>query len=393
MLMRGKGLLSLLIPAVLALRPEGALQAQTAAAMPARLQRDLEILELVLDRLLDVQSARTLHWREPATRATYLPGFGVLFKVPAPSGSFTFFELENEQSSGVARGREYYASEAGAPMKNDRAAITATGEDALIDFFTDWADALNQLGEQEQVAVYREGGLAWSALFSFGGGPVRQFESQPEELLARVRKPDLEALRAGALSRAQFRSRILQQRLREPEPALATIAAAIDRTLANRPGEARSVYLENYGVVVFANAHLGRSFDDDFWQDFGPPAEEPPAAFEEFKTAAQVMAELKRRMERHAQRMQGLVAERRQSWLAEYSRLRARLAETLADQSSALPQLKPQEWLVIAADLPDAPPDAPNQLICRLRKQDADDFAVRKISREQLLKKIAYSEN
>lgn len=393
MLMRGKGLLSLLIPAVLALRPEGALQAQTAAAMPARLQRDLEILELVLDRLLDVQSARTLHWREPATRATYLPGFGVLFKVPTPPSSFAFFELENEQSSGVARGREYYASEAGTPMKNDRAAITATGEDALIDFFTDWADALNQLGEQEQIAVYREGGPAWSALFSFGGGPVRQFESQPEELLARVRKPDLEALRAGALSRAQFRSRILQQRLRDPEPALATIAAAIDRTLANRPGKARSVYLENYGVVVFANAHLGRSFDDDFWQDFGPPAEEPPAAFEEFKTAAQVMAELKRRMERHAQRMQGLVAERRQSWLAEYSRLRARLAETLADQSSALPQLKPQEWLVIAADLPDAPPDAPSQLICRLRKQDADDFTARKISREQLLKKIAYSEN
>ncbi|NUM64094.1 hypothetical protein HUU39_02295 [candidate division KSB1 bacterium] len=285
---------------MLALRPEGALQAQTAAAMPARLQRDLEILELVLDRLLDVQSARTLHWREPATRATYLPGFGVLFKVPAPPSSFAFFELENEQSSGVARGREYYASEAGTPMKNDRAAITATGEDALIDFFTDWADALNQLGEQEQIAVYREGGPAWSALFSLGGGPVRQFESQPEELLARVRKPDLEALRAGALSRAQFRSRILQQRLRDPEPALATIAAAIDRTLANRPGEARSVYLENYGVVVFANAHLGRSFDDDFWQDFGPPAEEPPAAFEEFKTAAQVMAELKRRMERHA---------------------------------------------------------------------------------------------
>lgn len=393
MLMRGKGLLALLIPAVLALRPDGALQAQTAAAMPARLQRDLEILELVLDRLLDVQSARTLHWREPATRATYLPGFGVLFKVPAPSGSFAFFELENEQSSGVARGREYFASEAGAPMKNDRAAITATGADALIDFFTDWADALNQLGEQEQVAVYREGGPAWSAFFSFGGGPVRQFESQPEELLARVRKPDLEALRAGALDRAQFRGRILQQRLREPEPALATIAAAIDRTLANRPGEARSVYLENYGVVFFANAHLGRSFDDEFWQDFGPPAEELSAAFEEFKTAAQVMAELKRRMEHHAQRMQGLVAERRQSWLAEYSRLRTRLAETLADQSSALPQLKPQEWLVIAADFPDAPPDAPSQLICRLRKQDADDFAARKISREQLLKKIAYSEN
>ncbi len=393
MLMRGKGLLSLLLPAVLALPPDGALHAQTAAAMPARLQRDLEILELVLDRLLEVQSARTLHWREPATRATYLPGFGVLFKVPAPSGSLALFELENEQSSGVARSREYYAAEAGAPGKNDRAAITASGEEALLDFFTDWADALNQLGEQEQVAVYREGGPPWFALFSFGAGPVRQFESQSEQLLARVRKPDIEALRTGALSRAQFRSRILQQRLREPEPALATIAAAIDRTLANRPGEARSVYLENYGVVFFTSARLGRSFDEEFWQEWGPPAEESPAAFEEFRTAAQVMAELKRRMERHAQRMQGLVAERRQSWLAEYSRLRARLAETLADQSSALPQLKPQEWLVIAADLPDAPPDAPSQLICRLRKQDADDFTARKISREQLLKKIAYSEN
>ncbi|MDZ7269865.1 MAG: hypothetical protein ONB48_21490 [candidate division KSB1 bacterium] len=390
--MRGKRLLSLLLPAALATSPPDALQAQKLVRMPAGLQRDMEILELVLDRLLEVQSAQALHWREPVTRATYLPGFGVLFKVPAPSGNFAFFKWEQEHSD-FAGQPEYYSAQTGTPRQNNRAAAAAADEEALVDFFTEWADALEQLGAQEQIAVYREAGPAWSVSLQLGGEPVRQFESRPGELLARVRKPDLDALRAGTLSRAQFRSRIQQQRLPERETALATIAAALERTLANRPGEARSIYLENYGVVFFTNARLGRSFDENFWQDLSAAAQEQSAAFEEFKTASQVMAELKRRMERHAQRMQALVAERRQSWLAEYGRLRVQLAETLADQSRALPRLAPQEWLVIATDLPDAPPDSPGQLICRLRKQDADDFAAHRISREQLLKRVIYSEN
>lgn len=105
------------------------------------------------------------------------------------------------------------------------------------------------------------------------------------------------------------------------------------------------------------------------------------------------MAELKRRAEQHAQRMQIVVNERQQNWQSEYGQLKNKLIDIITQQSPALPRLQPQEWIVLVTDLLDAPPHQPNQLIYRIKKQDAEDFNAQKISREQLLKKISYTEN
>lgn len=365
--------------------------AQAGSAEQARLQRNLDIMELVLDRLLEVQSAPGLRWRAPATRATYLPGFGVLFKVPSAQ-SISFFEFGRETRGNSARvHQEYFASGSGAatnmlPEKTSR-------DEAILDFFAHWTGTLDYLNENERIAIYRDSRPEVSALFDFGGETTRRVESGEEEMLALVRQPDLAALHTGKLDRAQFQARMQSKKMNADDHDLSRIAAAIGRAVSNRAGEARGIYLENYGAVFFTNAQLGRSFMENFWLEDEAESPEKAVDFEEFKTAAQIMAELKRRAEQHAQRMQIVVNERQQNWQSEYGRLKNKLIDLITQQSPALPRLQPQEWIVLVTDLLDAPPHQPNQLIYRIKKQDAEDFNAQKISREQLLKKISYTEN
>lgn len=387
-----KGFLNaFLISYLVILGATSAASAQAGSAEQARLQRNLDIMELVLDRLLEVQSAPGLRWSAPATRATYLPGFGVLFKVPSAQ-NVSIFEFGRETRGNSARVRqEYFASGSGAAT--NMLPEEAGREEAILDFFAHWTGTLDDLNENEQIAIYRDSRPEVSAFFDLGGGTRRRVESGEEEMLALVRQPDLAALHTGKLDRAQFSARMQSKKMNADDHDLSRIAAAIGRAVSNRAGEARGIYLENYGAVFFTNAQLGRSFMGNFW--FDDEAENPEKAgnFEEFKTAAQIMAELKRRAEQHAQRMQIVVNERQQNWQSEYSQLKNKLIDIVTQQSPSLPRLQPQKWIVLVTDLLDAPSHQPNQLIYRIKKQDAEDFNAQKISREQLLKKISYTEN
>ncbi|MGH7454520.1 MAG: hypothetical protein ACRENG_24415, partial [bacterium] len=68
------------------------------------------------------------------------------------------------------------------------------------------------------------------------------------------------------------------------------------------------------------------------------------------------------------------------------------LGEVIADYGHTLRQLRPQDSIVITADLESAPEDGPQFLVCRVKKQQVDAFNARRISREQLLKQIAFLE-
>lgn len=386
-----------LIPALLAcavvLSVSGRAFAQTGNVDQARLQRNLEIMELVLDRLLEVQTAHGLRLNAPATQATYLPGFGVLFKVPS-SRNFTVFESESgpARSSAFAR-NEYLVSRSDARTATGAPSRKASHEQAIIEFLTHWTGSLDHLNNNEQIAIYHESSPAISAYFDFGGGEVRRLESREEEMLALVRQSDLAALHAGKLDPGQFQARMQRQNVKEGHDDLNRIAAMIGRDLSNRAGEARGIYLENYGAVFFTNAQLGRNFMEDFWRDDNAPDARQPVNFEEFKTATEIMAALKRRAEQLAARMETVASEREQNWQTGYSQLKNRLLEIITRQSTALPRLQPQEWIVVVTDLLDAPPSQPSQLIYRVKKQDAEDFIAQNLSREQLLKRISYTEN
>lgn len=388
--MKKNFLLTLVISCWAILAAVNAAHAQAGSAEPARLQRNLDIMELVLDRLLEVQSAQGLRLSMPATRATYLPGFGVLFKVPSvPSISvFEFDRGTRANSAGISR--EYFASGSGAAT--NKPAEEARRDEAIIDFFAHWTGTLDYLDENDRIAIYRDSRPQGTSFFDFDGGTARRAGGE-EEMLALVRQPDLAALHAGKLNRAQFQARMQSKKMNADDHDLSRIAAAIGRAVSNRAGEARGIYLENYGAVFFTNAQLGRSFMENFWLEDEAERPEKPVQFEEFKTAAQIMAELKRRAEQHAQRMQIVVNERQQNWQSEYSQLKSKLIDIITQQSPSLPRLHPQEWIVLVTDLLDAPSYQPNQLIYRIRKQDAEDFNAQKISRDQLLKKIAYTEN
>jgi hypothetical protein len=64
----------------------------------------------------------------------------------------------------------------------------------------------------------------------------------------------------------------------------------------------------------------------------------------------------------------------------------------MTDYGHTLRRLQGDEWIIVAADLQDAPENGPRQLVCRVRKNAVDAYNKRSISREQLFNKIDFLE-
>jgi hypothetical protein len=129
-------------------------------------------------------------------------------------------------------------------------------------------------------------------------------------------------------------------------------------------------YLGDYGVVFFTQANFGNLLNIEFFESGGSIES----------------------IERRIIELQTDSRKRRENWNVEYEKFKQRLGEVLVDYGHTLRQLKPDDHILISAELDDPPEDGPHQLVCRVKKQHIDAFNSRRISREQLTKLISYME-
>lgn len=123
----------------------------------------------------------------------------------------------------------------------------------------------------------------------------------------------------------------------------------------------------------FTEVTIGHDFGMQIFEDMSKPASQES-------------------IERRLLDLQEASQQRRENWTAGFKKFKQQLGEVIADYGHTLRQLRPQDSIVITADLESAPEDAPQFLVCRVKKQQVDAFNARRISREQLLQQIAYLE-
>lgn len=388
-----KRLLILLVTLTLA----APLQAQVAARFDtARMQRDLDIMNAILDRLVFQAPSHFIHLGSDATKGIYLPDYGVIFLMPRQAGALHVWGI----ASGVDRRRAeiiYKKSverekEVAAPEKarGRGSAYTYKTRDPkpikepLLEFFAKYADAIGQLDDSEKIAVYTGGdeqmffstGEGWSLTSASSG------ESAGKDLLAVVRKADIIALRTGKLKVDDFNNRVAFRDL-DPEAISSEIdimARIIDTALQGRSrepmirsSESRGIYLDDYGVIFFTNAIFGHELTFQVWENAGK-------------------RESAESIQRRIAELQTASTRRRADWAAGYKKFKQQLGEVIADYGHTLRQINPQDHIVITANLENAPEEEPGYLVCRVKKQNVDAFNARRISREQLLKQIAFME-
>jgi hypothetical protein len=374
------------------------LQAQVTARFDtARMQRDLDIMNAILDRLVFQAPSHFIHLGGESTKGIYLPDYGVIFLMPQQTGAFHVWGL----ASGVDRRRAeviYKKSverekEVAAPEKvRSRGSAYAYKmrnpremKEPLLEFFAKYADAIGQLDDSEKIAVYASGGA--QVFFSTGEGWSLTSTSSGEsagskDMLAVVRKADIIALRTGKLQTDDFNDRVAFRDLdaEATSSEIDIMARIIDTALQGRSrepmfrsGESRGIYLDGYGVIFFTNATFGQDNALHIWEEAGKRegAEDLQRRIRELQTAS---------TRRHAE------------WVAEYKKFKQQLGEVIVDYGHTLRQIKPQDHIVVTANLENAPEEEASYLVCRVKKQNVDAFNARRISREQLLKQIAFME-
>lgn len=357
------------------------LQAQPARALDrSRMQRDIEIMEMVLDRLLNHQSGRFMRLGAISARGTYVPNFGVLFQVPNNSPFVAVYEMQERagrtvvENSGAAR----------AAARGEQAENEENLSKEILEFFSRYADAIGQLAEEDRVAVYSERGAAFSFFFEFSGEQAGGFASQPSDLFTWMKKGDIAALRAGKLSESEFRGRMRTVRPKTDDADIEIMAGILDKITASRTGSARGLYLEDYGVIFFTAANLAQDDSPTVWREratrVGNVSEPAPA--DNYRQIEEALRAARSRDEARAK-----------TWQEEYKKFRGKIAEALADYGHTLRRVKSGDWLVVTTDFHYAPENQPQSLVCQIKKQQIEAYNAGRISREQLLRDVAYFEN
>jgi hypothetical protein len=368
------------------------LQAQVSAPFDtARMQRDLGIMNVILDRLVFNAPGHYLRLGGEATKSIYLPDYGVIFLMPRRSGAFSFFNFSPEERRRVEvyqrSGEAYKKSKSGARggvAYEYRAEGQQNLKEPLIEFFSKYADAIGQLDDSERIAIYSTGGQ--NIFYSPGEGWAVSSRSGVEagnqDMLAVARKTDIVALRTGKLKSDDFANRLIFKDIatEATDSEIDIMARIIDTALRGRsrqPGfhgtNSRGIYLDDFGVIFFTQANFGHDFSLRIWQDVETGSVEES-------------------LQRRIIAMQNASEQRRENWAAQYKKFKQQLAEVMADYGHTLRQLKPQDNIVITADLDNATDGSPAYLVCRVKKQHVEAFNARRISREQLMKLVSYVE-
>lgn len=374
-----KGILFALVGCLLFITTPGQAQTTRAAAFDtSRMQRDLEIMEAILDRLFD-QSTPSFHFGGESSRGIYMPGYGVLFQVPNNSFAFEIVTLPPEgEGVNVSEPRAPRASRSkvSARQKINRQDI----RENLQNFFANYADAIGQIENNDRVAVYVHSDA--NVIFTSPVVNGATTATTVREIFAAARKADIIARRSGTMAEDNFNKRMQYRELPggDEDSDLDVMARIVDTALRGKnqrmtefDAETRPIYLEGLGALFLLRTSLG---DHSSWFLRTPT----PDANEMLDIERKVVE-----LQAASKRAQG-------TWKTKYDNLRTRLAEIVADYGHTLRRLQRDEWIIIAADLRDAPEDSPRELVCRVQKNAIDAYNNRSISREQLIKKIEYLE-
>ena len=380
----------------LLLAPLSLVLAASAWAQPAldraRMQRDLDIMEMVLERLLSENSAPMMRLGGRAARGVYLPEFGVLFQLPPAWYGYSYCQIHagDEEDAAVQEGMPP-ARAYGRRLPSGRAAEIFDEE--LFDFFSRYADAIGQLRPEDRIAVYRSAGPEVAIFFSFPGMENGRIASAHRETLAWVKKSDLDALQSGRIGTADLKQRMsLTQAQRDlagirlGQEEIDMLAGMLETELDLPRGTAEGIDIENYGAVLFTRADFNAAFPRRMWNwGMAPPASNIPAGQGSNVSTPKTIEDYLRATER-ANR------QRAQNWQAEYEQFKEKLLSAVAEGGQRLGYLRAQDRVVVVADLPNAPEKQPHQFVCAVKKQHLEEYQDRKISQEQLRKAMTLYE-
>ncbi|MFQ5707211.1 MAG: hypothetical protein ACE5HO_07150 [bacterium] len=354
-----------------------------------RMQRDLDIMEGVLSKLLLNTSERGF-WNG-RTQGMYFDGYGVIFQVDYTD--FQIFVLSTTDKrakqvfqmnrSGVFRVKARAKEEEETPSMADR---IANLKEQIVVFLANYADAIGQLRKSDRITVLVN--LGSDNLYYNLVGAYQTAESAPLSLLeATVRKSDIVKMRQGQLSESAFRKRIVFKERAENDKIKKNVeimANIMDTALSKKyhqqfgsGGKTKGIYLDGVGVIFFMKGEIN------------------PKEFEPFESAMRLYIEAQKGQQAPQRKLDAWKSESDKRTREVVKQFKSAVVELVGDYGHTLRNVKPSEFVVVAVDFNNIwefQNFSLQKFIVKIKKKDLDAYNRGKMKLAELRKKVEFQD-
>lgn len=359
-----------------------------------RMQRDLDIMESVLNKLLKPSPLEWGLWKSK-TQGVYLEGYGVVFQVDYSSHQMyvlstglrqaekKFLELQsrlkgedvlvlNTKENSEERESETFMAERLENLKEQ-----------LTEFLGNYADAIGQLDNTDRITVLVAFGRD-NFFSTFPEQGQRDAQKQISLLEATVTKSNIIDFRRGRINDNEFRKRVTFRERNQDDDVkrnLDIMAEIMETALSKKyhndfgaENLSQGIHLEGLGVLFFMKGILNHSVvasPIDFYVD-------------EYLKSQEVKIVRKEREEKSMKMLRELLDE-----------FKTVLVEVVGDYGHTLRSLKPTDYVVITVDFDDfwsLGDYGLNHFVMKAQKRDLDKYNRGEIKLAEFRKKVEFLE-
>lgn len=388
-----------------------------------RMSRDLDIMDGILGKLFSNEDSHTHFPMSNNVDGSYLPGYGVMFRVPSDlfTSPFRYFRIKQvtdniQQVKEHIKQEQEHIKQEQERVKQEQERLKAKGEkgdtvnlpappalpsppdfgvalstdtssygltkkeiiDRAVTFLSDYADAIGQLQSTDHVTIDIE--RSWNTYFlrpsmnEAGTTYSSSGTDDNKDIYISSRKSDITAHRTGKISDAVFRSRISvsdgtanSQQTREFDIMSNILESAFkDSRIRNivPNGDVSFSYLPDYGVIYYMQAGLKLGY---FISNLNPSDLKAVVVTGRSNTS----------------NSRTTVAAKKA-----YDDFLNEVSETLIDYGRTLHALKPGQQLLLSIGTNEASDNIPAHVMFQVSQKTLSDYDAGKISRDQALKDI-----
>lgn len=390
--------------------------AQSSKINWTRMQRDLNIMESILDKLLS-ESGSGLQpviagFSNNGAKGLYFDGYGVVFQISlGASGIYNFSVIRLEETLRKAQ-IEIMRKDLLAPPKPEEPVIVVEGRSGVItdkkdwsvekrlerlkeqgtEFLCDYADAIGQLQNSDRITLLINFDQSRSQVFRFmtrgSGSKVSKSEKLPSGLEIAAKKSDIIDFRKGKIGKKEFQKRLVFKKRLDSSRNNKNIEimANILSTALNRKyhqdfsseGKNRGIYVSGLGALFFMRGQLFREREMIEYTFY---LEKYLKEQEEIREVAVAPKPTKTPP-----------ADKLRETLDNFKN---ELIELIGDYGHTLRTIKPSEHVVISIDFNDRLHfnlKTPTHIILKVRKEELDKYDRGDLSLAALRKKVEVQE-
>ncbi|WP_138431232.1 hypothetical protein [Fodinibius saliphilus] len=371
-----------------------------------RMNRDINIMENVLEELfktqfegngdnLNIHAIGSNRFGQHNINGTYLPNYGIIFKINTSQRPFIIFQSDDNQFS--------YQFQYG-EGENGKSVTQESITDRIVEFLRDYASTIGQLSDDQKVMVMYEANQTNREIRVFRSDDSQQKTEQQSlptiSVVANV--SDLKVYRSGDMSNDDFRNRLdsnVVEASAQQEKDLRVMANIFKTAFEDADAEESSfqirgtvdyLKLDNFGAlfsfdVRYAN-HSGFKFDlSNLHNSLKVVREDLERARAELEENIDIDIEVRDSVRAHKrEEVEANRAEEKEKIQRAYEQFLSNLKSTIADYGRTLRSVESNQQIMVSVNLNSRYQEIPDRIDLQIRKSvlesSSRDEAIRQIS-------------